>query len=102
MKGIIIIDDKIKETRKYLKSVEAKWNKGDTSVLERMSTLMSKLDKLNIIQRDLIALEIIKNKYVDIDYLKNDCHFELCLYNKFIFDDKQLTQDEINILKEAL
>ncbi len=48
------------------------------------------------------ALEIIKKKDVDISYLKNECHFELCLYNKYLIETKQLTEEEFDLLKEVL
>lgn len=64
---------------------------------------------LKIIEKALItkskkeqAFDIIKTKCVDIDYLKNDCHFLLVLYNKYLIDDKQLTKEEYDLLKEVL
>lgn len=55
----------------------------------------------NLLKKEL-AFEVIKKKYVDIEYLMYDCHFERALYNKLMIDDKQLTQEETNLLKEVV
>lgn len=53
------------------------------------------------IEKAIKALEIIKNKKVNIDILKQVDNVEL--YNKCIhYLDRQLTQEEFDLLKEVL
>ena len=63
------------------------------------NTIKQALIKL---QKQEKALDIIKKKDVDISYLKNECHFELCLYNKYLIETKQLTQEEFELIREIL
>lgn len=78
----------------------------DTNDIKIATTMMKQLDKNISLEKEKNkykkTLEIIKSKNVDISYLKYDCHFELCLYNKYMEDSKKLTQEEFNLLKEVL
>lgn len=60
------------------------------------------LKHYNSLLKKELAFEVIKKKYVDIEYLMYDCHFERALYNKLMIDDKQLTQEEFDLLCEVL
>lgn len=57
---------------------------------------------LNKNEKDLEVLDILKRKHVDLEYFRYACHCEYVLYNKFIIDDKQLTEYEGKRLKEWL
>ena len=57
-------------------------------------------DNANIIEKELKALEIIKDKKVDIQMLRDCILFD---YNRFIcLERKPLTQEEYDLLKEVL
>ena len=57
--------------------------------------------ELNIIEKSLKALEIIKEKMVDIHALKYACDLESYNIHKWS-DCKKLTQDEYKLIKEIL
>ena len=65
------------------------------------------LVRLNIIEKELKALEIIKTKNVDIDYIKT-CFYDkkggFKDYNAWVGhdDDEELSQEEYDLLKEVL
>ena len=65
----------------------------DYELVKQALTTKSKMEQ---------AFEIIIEKDVDVSYLKYDCHFALCLYNKYMIDDKQLTPEEYDLLREVL
>ena len=55
------------------------------------------LDRLEIIEKDLEVLEILKNKNVDVDLIKNIMKDN----RKFeCYPDDNLTQEEFNKIKE--
>ena len=57
------------------------------------------LDRLEIIEKDLEVLEILKNKNVDVDLIKNIMKDN----RKFeCYPDDNLTQEEFNKIKEWL
>ena len=64
-------------------------------------------DEFEIIEKELKALEIIKTKNVDIDYIKT-CFYDkkggFKDYNAWVGhdDDEELSQEEYELLKEAL
>ena len=66
------------------------------------------LDRLNIIEKDLEVLEIIKKKEVVIGLLKGILHSDLhthtaSYYNSyFVANYRHLTQEEFDLLKEWL
>ena len=57
-------------------------------------------ESLNIIEKELKALEIIKNKGVDISLFKK--YDDRNLYNYNYKSEYQLTQKEYDLLKEVL
>ena len=68
--------------------------------IENRALLFSE-DKLEIIEKELKALEIIKEKKVNLDILTQCDSVEL--YNKCIhYFDRQLTQEEYDSLKKVL
>ena len=75
---------------KVLKELQTK-NKNDSGVMRR----------LDIIEKELKAVEIIKKRKVDIDFLLYSS--ECWQYNMKFFsgDSRQLPQEEFNILKEV-
>ena len=57
------------------------------------------LDRLEIIEKDLEVLEILKNKNVDVDLIKNIMKDN----RKFeCYPDDNLTQEEFELVKEWL
>lgn len=64
-------------------------------------------EEFEIIEKELKALEIIKTKNVDIDYIKT-CFYDkkggFKDYNSWVEhdDDEELSQEEYNLLKEVL
>ena len=58
------------------------------------------INDLKTIEKELKALEIIKNKKVDIKYLYYRANFNLDKYNDNYIET--LTQEEIDLLKEVL
>ena len=64
-------------------------------------------EEFEIIEKELKALEIIKTKNVDIDYIKT-CFYDkkggFKDYNAYVGhdEDKELTQEEYDLLKEVL
>ena len=64
-------------------------------------------EEFEIIEKELKALEIIKTKNVDIDYIKT-CFYDkkggFKEYNAYVGhdEDKELTQEEYDLLKEVL
>lgn len=105
--------------KQSLQRLEAIDNSNPSEALEDLEQLAEMADKCwvscdvhkwkNTIKQALLkaqvqekVLEIILKKCVDIDYLKNDCHFVLVLYNKIMEDSKQLTQEEFELLKRWL
>lgn len=62
------------------------------------------IDKIVLIETELKALEIIKEKMVDVVYLYGSC-YELEHYNEYapfeIEEEDKLTQEEFDLLKEV-
>lgn len=56
-------------------------------------------ENIKIIEKSLKALEIIKNKQVNVFLLHS---VDLETYNDMIADNRYLTQEEFNVLKEVL
>ena len=56
-------------------------------------------ENIKIIEKSLKALEIIKNKQVNVFLLHS---VDLETYNDMIADNRNLTQEEFNVLKEVL
>ena len=55
-------------------------------------------ENIKIIEKSLKALEIIKNKQVNVFLLHS---VDLETYNDMIADNRYLTQEEFNVLKEV-
>lgn len=59
---------------------------------------------LDIVEKELKALEIIKNKKVYVRFFLKYCDDEIGLpiYNSQVLEEQKLTQEEYDLLKEAL
>ena len=66
---------------------------------------IEKLDRYNVIEKELKALEIIKEKKVNVDYLDECIRTEvypLSTYNDMVEDNRKLSQEEYDLLKKVL
>ena len=72
---------------------EIKWTHNDGKTLTRFDK-----EQVDIIEKELKALEILKNKKTDINLLLNN---GLDFYNS-CFYPRKLTQEEYELLKEVL
>ena len=61
---------------------------------------LSKRECLNIIEKELKALEIIKEKEVNVFIFLHSGDLET--YNDMVEDNRKLTQEEFDLLKEVL
>ena len=57
-------------------------------------------EDLDIIEKELKALEIIKTKRVDVELWRFTSNRDY--YNKLVCEDRQLTEEEHDLLKEVL
>lgn len=87
----------LKEFRLLVANYEDKWSKNTTKHFIKCA---------DTIEKELKALEIIKEKNVDVIYLHYECN---CLedYNEYnqtceLDKDEYLTQEEYNLLKEVV
>ena len=73
-------------------------NKG----LEALKLIYESQDKdlFAIIEKELKALEIIKTKRVDVELWRFTSNRDY--YNKLVCEDRQLTEEEHDLLKEVL
>lgn len=62
------------------------------------------LESINTIEKELKALEIIKNKKVYVRFFLKYCDDEIGLpiYNSQVLEEQKLTKEEYDLLKEAL
>jgi hypothetical protein len=75
-------------------------NRGQSVYREYTNSITPYYEDFNVVEKELKALEIIRNKFVMTGYILSGC--PLKEYNSCIKKQQQLTQEEYDLLKEVL